>query len=120
MAIERREPTHTLVIEIPVDMTGAEGKNFDPLQDALQVVLAVSRLAVDGVLADTPNVRLNGPLSTALLVQDAEDAAYKRGRERGRADMARYREALETIAEADSMTSSAQMRLTAREAIQRS
>jgi hypothetical protein len=57
---ERRPPTHILTIEVPlaldVDLVGREVQDFDPLREALSIVLALSRLAVAGALCDDPTV----------------------------------------------------------------
>jgi hypothetical protein len=53
---ERRQPTHVLVVEIPVFLDADVSRNYDPLQNALRTVLSVSRLAVDDVLCDDPTV----------------------------------------------------------------
>lgn len=47
---ERREPTHTLVIEIPLHIGEGQTLYFDPIQDALRTVLSLSRLASIGLL----------------------------------------------------------------------
>lgn len=56
---ERRSPTHILRVDIPLHINGE--RTFDPLQDALRIVLSVSRLAVEDVLCDDPNVTLLEP-----------------------------------------------------------
>lgn len=47
---ERREPTHTLVVAVPLHIGEGQSLYFDPIQDALRTVLAISRLASLGLL----------------------------------------------------------------------
>lgn len=55
---ELREPTHILTVTVPLDLTGTESFDYHPTQDALAVVLAVSRIAAAGVLCGDANVTL--------------------------------------------------------------
>lgn len=49
---ERRAPTHTLVVEVPLHIGEGQTLYFDPIQDALRAVLSISRLASIGLLCD--------------------------------------------------------------------
>jgi len=62
----QRDPTHLLVVTVPIHLddfdrlrTHPPGFDYDPLQQALNVVMSVSRLAVDGVVCGDVNVRLD-------------------------------------------------------------
>ena len=55
----RRERTHTLTISIPLHLDDAAALDYDPVRDALNVVMSVSRLAVDGAVCDDVNVQLD-------------------------------------------------------------
>lgn len=63
--IERRQPTHRLVVTLPLDLTGAESFTYDAVEAALRVVIAVSRLAVDGVVCDDLYVALDEVMADA-------------------------------------------------------
>jgi hypothetical protein len=54
--MDNLKPTHVLVVEIPLNLDFATEPNFDPFQDALKIVLALSRLAVAKVACDNPTV----------------------------------------------------------------
>jgi hypothetical protein len=54
---ERKPPTHVLRIEIPLNMNNGKG-NFDPIQDAIQIALSLSRAAYVGSICDTPSLSL--------------------------------------------------------------
>lgn len=53
---ERRKPTHTLVVEIPLHIAAGQTFYFDPLRDALRIALSLSRLSTEGLLCDDPQV----------------------------------------------------------------
>ncbi len=55
--IERSQPTHTLVIEVPLKLD-APAPDFDPVQDALRLALSISRLACEGHVCDVTTVSL--------------------------------------------------------------
>ena len=46
----KADPTHVLRIEIPMRIEDGKTFYFDPMQDAVRLVLALSRLATIGVL----------------------------------------------------------------------
>ncbi len=55
---ERREPTHTLTVEVPLYLHDLDAARFDPVQDAMRVVLALSRAAAEGFVCDDVQVTL--------------------------------------------------------------
>lgn len=55
---ERRAPTHVLVLEVPLHIDEGQTFYFDPLADALNLVLALSRVATIGVLCDGPRASI--------------------------------------------------------------
>lgn len=60
MLPERREPTHRLLIEIPLHLADdvAHTVSFNPVQDALRIALSLSRAAVGGHYCADPEVSL--------------------------------------------------------------
>lgn len=57
---ERRERTHTLTIEVPLHIDpAAPALDYDPIHAVLNVVMSVSRMALDGVVCDDVTVSLN-------------------------------------------------------------
>lgn len=56
--IDQRDPTHRLVIEVPLHLGEAEIFDYDPVHTALATVLSISRLAVDKVLCGDVNVEI--------------------------------------------------------------
>ena len=55
---ERGPRTHTLIIEVPLDLNGVEKLDYHPVEQALNLVMTVSKLAIDGVTCDDVTVRL--------------------------------------------------------------
>ena len=55
---ERVPRTHTLIIEVPLDLGGVEKLDYHPVEQALNLVMTVSKLAIDGVMCDDVIVRL--------------------------------------------------------------
>lgn len=55
--LERRPPTHVLVIEVPLKLD-VPAPDYDPVQDALRVALSISRAAYGGHICDDPHVSL--------------------------------------------------------------
>lgn len=55
---ERRAPTHTLVFEVPLWIEEGRTLYFDPIQDALAVLLSISRLVSSGVLCGDPRASI--------------------------------------------------------------
>ena len=51
-------PTHLLRVEVPLDL-GVHSTQFDAVEDAVKLVLAVSRAAYDGEICDSPMVYLD-------------------------------------------------------------
>ncbi len=64
----RRAPTHVLTVEVPLYLQDREAARFDPVQDAMRVVLALSRAAAEGYVCDDVQVTLVEEAN-----QDAED-----------------------------------------------
>jgi hypothetical protein len=54
----QRDPTHLLVVNVPIHLDRDASFDYDPVHDALNVVMSVSRLAVDGVACGDVNVCL--------------------------------------------------------------
>lgn len=54
----QREPTHTLTIEVPLHLAADSTFDYHPVQDALNIVLSLSRIAVDGVACGDAKVSL--------------------------------------------------------------
>ena len=54
--IDRRKPTHVLVIEVPLVLDVPH--DFDPVQDAIRTIMPITRLGVSDALADDPNVSI--------------------------------------------------------------
>lgn len=48
----RRDPTHVLVIEVPLDLGDGPPPDFDPVEDCLRVCLSVSRAAYTHRICD--------------------------------------------------------------------
>jgi hypothetical protein len=53
---ERAEPTHTLHIKVPIRIQEGTTYYIDPMKDAVQLVLALSRISTLGVLCGSPVV----------------------------------------------------------------
>ena len=55
-----RPRTHTLTIDVPLYLGDECAEDFDyyPVEEALRVVMAVSRLAVDGFVCGDVEVRI--------------------------------------------------------------
>ena len=56
---EHRSPTHVLRIEVPLHLDKDGQIYFDPVRDAIQTVLALSRLASSGALCGQPQVTID-------------------------------------------------------------
>lgn len=56
--MEERNPTHTLTITVPLDLSHAEMLAYDPVHTALNVIMHATRLAVDGVLCGNVDVSI--------------------------------------------------------------
>jgi hypothetical protein len=56
-----REPSHTLIIRIPLCLDDGASFDYDPVHTALNVVMHVTRLAVDRVLCGLVDVELTRP-----------------------------------------------------------
>ena len=54
----RRAPTHVLTVEVPLYLQDLDAARFDPVQDAMRVVLALSRAAAEGYVCDDVQVTL--------------------------------------------------------------
>lgn len=52
------KPTHILYVEIPLAIEDENAPDFDPAQDAIRAVLAVSRAAHAGAICDDPMVTI--------------------------------------------------------------
>lgn len=52
----RRKPTHVLYVEVPVYLN--EEYDFDPVQDAIKAVLAISRAAFADAICDDPQATI--------------------------------------------------------------
>lgn len=59
---ERREPTHTLIVEVPLHIGEGATFYFDPVQDAVRTILPLTRLASIGALCDGVQVSIREPL----------------------------------------------------------
>ncbi len=57
-SVEYQPPTHTLVVEIPIHIDPGKTLDIDPVQDALRITLALSRLATLGVLCGVPQATI--------------------------------------------------------------
>lgn len=66
----RRPPTHTLIVEVPMHLEGRDTAAFDPVQDAMRVVLALSRVAAEGFICDDVQVSL-------VVEGERPDVAYR-------------------------------------------
>lgn len=55
---EQREPTHILTVEVPLYLADAATFDYHPVQDALAIVLSLSRIAAADVLCGDANVSL--------------------------------------------------------------
>jgi hypothetical protein len=53
-----RQHTHALVVEVLLDLSGAAAFDYEPVRDAIAVVLSVSRAAADKVICGDANVSL--------------------------------------------------------------
>lgn len=53
---ERCEPTHTLVVRVPLNL--GDDLDFDPIKDTVALVLGVSRAAYSNAICDDPEISL--------------------------------------------------------------
>lgn len=56
--LERKPPTHYLVIRVPVSLDRVSSLPFDALKQVLHIALSASRAAYAEVICDDPNVEL--------------------------------------------------------------
>jgi hypothetical protein len=56
---EQREPTHILTIEVPLYLADAGTFAYHPVQDALNIIMSLSRIAAAGVYCGDVNVSLD-------------------------------------------------------------
>lgn len=54
--IERRAPTHILTVEVPLALDVPH--EFDPVQDALRMIVPITRLGTSGALCDDAQVTI--------------------------------------------------------------
>jgi hypothetical protein len=54
----RSAPTHRLTIEVPLDLTAADPPDYHVVEEAMRVVVACSRLAVDRFVCGDLTVRI--------------------------------------------------------------
>lgn len=60
--LEKREPTHMLTLRVPINIP-VETKldpPVDVVQDALRILISVSRLAAAGAICGDPDVEITG------------------------------------------------------------
>jgi hypothetical protein len=58
VSADYRAPTHVLTVSVPLHLDEDDTFDYDPVYQALSVVMAVSRLAVDGALCGNVDVTI--------------------------------------------------------------
>ena len=52
------EPTHELLVRVPLNLANAHNFDIDPVKKSLQIVMAVSRVRLDQLVCGDPIVEL--------------------------------------------------------------
>lgn len=74
----KREPTHVMRFEVPLYLTDPpDATDFDPIQDALHTIIALSRAAYLGAICDDAQVSLIAWPKEVVELHDVSDDLHR-------------------------------------------